>query len=263
MIPIRDFFYDNYGLFSSEILLAVAVTFLALSLYLLLPKGGHQNRHFQKLGWFLGFIAIVIFATTTQRLNDPVFELIFLTFILTAIISGIVAITRRSSIYAALWFAICSISASCILICLGSYILGIAILIINSAAALLTFGFIFKLNWSSRLSSSDLMTNEPLLSTVAGSLLLGLLLISIKQLSAEEPICCRPPSKATALAGRMNSKPKEEDTHPLNTDGFDQFPQALSSRYFVATGLAVLLFLLAIKGSTVIASSGTEVRSCR
>ncbi len=261
MITIRDFFYDNYGLFSSNILLAIAVTFLALSLYLLLPKRGRQNRNSKKLGWFLGFIAIGLFATTTQRLNDPVFELLFLTIALAAIMSGIVAITRRSPIYAALCFAICSISASCILICLGSYILGIAILIINSAAALLTFGFIFKLNWSSRLSPSDLMTNEPLLSAVAGALLLGLFLISIKQLSAEEPICCRPPSKATALAGRINSEPKEENTYPLNTNGFDQFFQALSSRYFIATGLAVLLFLLAIKGSTVIASSDTEVSS--
>ena len=263
MIPIREFFYDNNGLFSSDILLAVAVTLFALSIYLLLPKRGRQNRNTQKLGWFLGFIAIVISATTTHRLNNPVFEILFLTIILAAIISGVVAITRRSPIYATLWFTICSISTSCILVCLGSYILGIAILIINLAAALLTFGFIFKLNWSARLSPSDLMTNEPLLSTVAGALLLGLFLLSIERLPAEEPLCCRPPSKAAALGGRNNSEAKEESTHRLNADGFDQFFQALSSRYFVATGFAVLLFLLAIKGSTFIASSDTEATSCR
>jgi len=92
---------------SPGILLAVAVTCLAASLYLLLPKSGRHGKTSRRVGWFIGLITLGLFIATGQRLGNLGEEAVFLIVSLVAVVSAAATITCRSPVYAAIWFALC------------------------------------------------------------------------------------------------------------------------------------------------------------
>ena len=54
----------NLEFLSPGILLAVALTCLAASLYLLLPKSGRDGKTSRRIGWLLGLITLGLFIAT-------------------------------------------------------------------------------------------------------------------------------------------------------------------------------------------------------
>jgi len=247
------------GWLSTGLLLAIAVTSLAGSLWLLLPKAGRDGRWPRRLGTLLGVAALGLFIVTGQRLGNLGEEAVFLIVSLVAVISAAATITCRSPVYAAIWFALCLAGVSGVLLVLGAQFLGVATIVVYAGAILVMFLFVLMLAQPSGLAASDRVTNEPLLSAVAGAVLLGLLSLSIGRLSAEDPACCRPPSKAAALAGETTSPaPVGETVDLLAADQVARLGGELFGRHLVAVEAVGVLLLVALIGAIAVVSHGLE-----
>ena len=248
----------NLEFLSPGILLAVAVTCLAVSLYLLLPKSGRDGKASRRIGWLLGLITLGLFIATGQRLGNLGEETVFLTVSLVAVISAAATITCRSPVYAAIWFALCLAGVSGVLLVLGAQFLGVATIVVYAGAILVMFLFVLMLAQPSGLTTSDRVTNEPLLSAVAGAVLLGLLSLSIGRLSAEEPLCCPPPSKAAALGATTVEKIPTESVNLLASDQVARIGGELFGHHLVAVEAVGILLLVALIGAIAIVSNGLE-----
>ena len=249
------------GWLSTGLLLAVAVTSLAVGLWLLLPKAGRNGRWPRRLGTALGLVSLALFAITGQRLGSLGEEAVFLVVSLVAVVSAAATITCRSPVYAAIWFALCLAGVSGVLLVLGAQFLGVATIVVYAGAILVMFLFVLMLAQPSGLATSDRVTNEPLLSAVAGAVLLGLLSLSIGRLSAEDPACCRPPSKAAALAAATETDetvPPAAAVDLLAANQVARLGGELFGRHLVAVEAAGILLLVALIGAIAIVSHGLE-----
>ena len=234
------------------------MTCLAASLYLLLPKSGRYGKTSRRVGWCIGLITLGLFIATGQRLGNLGEEAVFLTVSLVAVVSAAATITCRSPVYAAIWFALCLAGVSGVLLVLGAQFLGVATIVVYAGAILVMFLFVLMLAQPSGLTTSDRITNEPMLSAVAGAVLLGLLSLSIGRLSAEEPLCCRPPSKAAALGTQTTETIHNENLDLLASDQVARLGGELFGHHLVAVEAVGILLLVALIGAIAIVSNGLE-----
>ena len=251
---------------SPGLLLAGAVTAAAASLWLLLPRGG-ESRLAHRLGLLLGAAAIAAFVATGQRLGSLGEDAVFLAVAFVAVFSGAATIVTRSPVYSAIWFALSLLGVAGVLLVLGAQFLGVATIVVYAGAILVMFLFVLMLAQPSGLASYDRVSNEPLLSAVAGAVLLGLLSLSIGRLSAD-PSCCAAPSKAAAV---QPMKPAEEATgsqlapattgagdavDPLAADQVARLGAELFGRHLLAVEVAGVILLAALIGAIAVVTRG-------
>ena len=237
-------------------ILAAAITAAAVSLWLLLPRGwsGGRERAARWLGALLGAAALAGLIATGRRLGGLGEEAVFLIVSLVAVVSAAATISARSPVYAAIWFALALAGVAGVLLVLGAQFLGVATIVVYAGAILVMFLFVLMLAQPAGLAPYDRVSNEPLLSAAAGAVLLGILSLSIGRLSAEAPICCRPPGKAAALAAG----------EPAVSDGADLLAQdhvarlggELFGRHLLAVEVAGVLLLVALVGSIAAVARG-------
>ena len=245
---------------SPGVLLAAAVASAAASLWLLLPRGT-ENVAARWLGMLLGAAALAGFIATGRRLGGLGEEAVFLTVSLVAVISGAATIVTRSPVYAAIWFAMALTGVAGVLLVLGAQFLGVATIVVYAGAILVMFLFVLMLAQPSGLASYDRVSSEPLLSAVAGAVLLGLLTLTIGRLSAEPAACCAVPSRTAAVAGEpIGSKPAATDPtstdDPLGNDQIARLGAELFGRHLLAVEVAGLLLLVALIGAVAVVSRG-------
>jgi NADH-quinone oxidoreductase subunit J len=251
-------------------ILAGAVTAAAASLWLLLPRG-RESRPLRWLGGLLGAAALAGFVLTGRRLGGLGEEAVFLIVSLVAVISGAATIVTRSPVYSAIWFALALAGVSGVLLVLGAQFLGVATIVVYAGAILVMFLFVLMLAQPAGLASYDRVSNEPLLSAIAGATLLGLLTLSIGRLSAD-PDCCKAPSKAAALAAgtggtsggaaspgfRRGLSADAIDAavagDPLAADQVARLGGELFGRHLLAVEAAGVLLLVALVGSIAVVS---------
>ncbi|MFM7107851.1 MAG: NADH-quinone oxidoreductase subunit J [Planctomycetaceae bacterium] len=255
------------------LLLAAAVTATAAGLWLALPRGlaGGRDRAARWLGGLLGAAALAGFVTAGRRLGGVGEEAVFLTVAFVAVISAAATIVARSPVYAAIWFALALVGVAGVLLVLGAQFLGVATIVVYAGAILVMFLFVLMLAQPTGMAPYDRVSNEPLLSAVAGAVMLGLLSLSIGRLSADPPECCRLPSRAAALASP--SAPRSDDVDssgagagatagvaaadPLAADQVARLGGELFGRHLLAVEVAGVLLLVALVGSiAVVARAG-------
>jgi NADH-quinone oxidoreductase subunit J len=266
------------------LLLAGAVTAAAASLWLLLPRGD-ESRVARWLGLVLGAAALAGFVATGQRLGSLGEEAVFLTVAMVAVVSGAATIVTRSPVYSAIWFALALVGVAGVLLVLGAQFLGVATIVVYAGAILVMFLFVLMLAQPSGLAPYDRVSNEPLLSAVAGAVLLGLLSLSIGRLSAD-PSCCAAPSKAAAVTDANGGtvspgsrrglplqpmKPGAEATgsalalaasgagdavDPLAADQVARLGAELFGRHLLAVEVAGVLLLAALIGAIAVVARG-------
>jgi NADH-quinone oxidoreductase subunit J len=265
------------GLSSTGSLLAVAVGCAAASLWLLLPRGegGLRERASRRFGMLLGAVALALFVATGRRLGGVGEEAVFLIVALVAVIGGAATVVTRSPVYSAIWFALALAGVAGVLLVLGAQFLGVATIVVYAGAILVMFLFVLMLAQPTGMASYDRVSNEPLLSAVAGAVLLGLLTLFIGRLSAGPGECCAVPSRAAALAGGTPPTPVAPEP-PADSAGRDPLADnhvarlggELFGRHLLAVEAAGVLLLVALIGSIAIVSrtppdEGTDAAAWR
>jgi NADH-quinone oxidoreductase subunit J len=243
------------------LLLASAVTAAAASLWLLLPRGA-ESRLARWLGLALGAAALAGLVATGRRLGGLGEEAVFLAVSLVAVVSGAATVLTRSPVYSAIWFALALAGVAGVLLVLGAQFLGVATIVVYAGAILVMFLFVLMLAQPSGMAPYDRVSNEPLLSAVAGAVLLGLLSLFVGRLSAETPACCRVPSRGAALATPAGQAaaplpPADATTtaaDPLAENHVARLGGELFGRHLLAVEAAGVLLLVALIGSIAIVS---------
>lgn len=242
---------------SPGMILAGAVTAAAASLWLLLPRGS-ESPAARWLGLLLGAAALAGFVATGRRLGGLGEESVFLIVSLVAIVSGAATIVTRSPVYSAIWFALALAGVAGVLLVLGAQFLGVATIVVYAGAILVMFLFVLMLAQPSGLAPYDRVSSEPLLSAVAGAILLGLLTLSIGRLSSEPSLCCAVPSRSAAVTA---AAPNAADTaavaaDPLAQDQVARLGAELFGRHLLAVEVAGVLLLAALIGAIAVVARG-------
>jgi NADH-quinone oxidoreductase subunit J len=244
------------GLSITGSVLAVAVGCAAASLWLLLPRGESGSRELasRRFGMLLGAVSLALFIATGQRLGGVGEEATFLVVSLVAVIGGAATIVTRSPVYSAIWFALALAGVAGVLLVMGAQFLGVATIVVYAGAILVMFLFVLMLAQPTGMAPYDRVSNEPLLSAVAGAVLLGLLTLFIGRLSAGPADCCAVPSKAAALAGGPVAPEPAAGGDPLAADHVARLGGELFGRHLLAVEAAGVLLLVALIGSIAIVS---------
>ena len=244
------------------LLLAGTVAVTALSLWMLLPRGAERAAA-RWIGTLLGVAALAGFILTGRRLGSVGEEAVFLVVSLVAVVSAAATIVSRSPVYAAIWFALSLAGVAGVLLVLGAQFLGVATIVVYAGAILVMFLFVLMLAAPAGLAPYDRVSNEPLLSAVAGAVLLGILSLSIGRLTAEPPLCCRVPSKAVAITGDAAPAAGLPAVAAMSVDLLAENHVArlggeLFGRHLIAVEVAGVLLLVALVGSIAIVSRGAS-----
>lgn len=246
------------------LLLAAAVAAAAASLWLLLPGNAvfGERPAARWAGLLLGAVALGGLALCGRRLGGLGEDAVFLIVAGVAVVSAAATIVSRSPVYAAIWFALTLAGVSGVLLVLGAQFLGVATIVVYAGAILVMFLFVLMLAQPAGLAAYDRVSNEPLLSALAGAVLLGLLTLSIGRLSADPPACCQVPSRAAALAGDGAAPPAPPAPagDPFAADHVARLGGELFGRHLLAVEVAGVLLLVALIGSIAMVSRGVAAQ---
>jgi NADH-quinone oxidoreductase subunit J len=212
-----------------------------------------------RLGTVLGLLALGAFVATGQRLGSIGEEAVFLIVSLVAVVAGAATIVTRSPVYSAIWFALALAGVAGVLLVLGAQFLGVATIVVYAGAILVMFLFVLMLAQPSGLAPYDRVSSEPLLSAVAGAVLLGLLTLSIGRLTAAPAACCNTPSRAAAMADAAPVAPAAADVaraDRMESDQVARLGAELFGRHLLAVEVAGVLLLASLVGAIAVVSRG-------
>jgi NADH-quinone oxidoreductase subunit J len=251
--------------------LAWAVVLAAISVFLLLPRGGQRGR---RVGILLGLISTGLFGWYGLTLGGWVEDLVFYVLAGVTIVAATATITSRSPVYSAVWFALVLLGVAGLFLYQGAQFLSVATVVVYAGAILVTFLFVLMLAQPGGDAYYDRISWEPLLSAVAGAVLVGLLTGALLQASGTALIAGTSPeeSSPTAGSGMVIIEPLELPIPPgadqialraprgvLTDDHVATLGQEMFSRHLIAVQVAGALLLAALVGAVAIVTQGKQL----
>ncbi|HWB12451.1 MAG TPA: NADH-quinone oxidoreductase subunit J [Pirellulales bacterium] len=236
--------------------IAIGAALLAGGLWLQLPRGATRGRWW---GMVLAAVGIGILASlllTIQRAH-PVAETVFFAVAVTTVVSAVGAVTMRSPVYCALWFALTLVGTAALLLFQGAQFLGMATMVVYAGAILVTFLFVLMLAQPEGHTYYDRVSWEPVLAACTGAVLIGLLTASIFL-----------PTEGVRQSGwkfdavtAVTTDARQQEI--LDPDHMAHLGGQLFSRYLVAVEVAGTLLLVALVGAVAIVMHGEQKRGGR
>ena len=161
--PTPGFLRENWA-----VLLPVVIGFAAI--YLLLPQASRRTPIWA--GALAGF-AVILGAALLVR-NETVWQetLLFWAFAGGAVGSGVMMITQKNPVHAALSFAMVVLSTCGLFLLQAAPFLMAATIIIYAGAIVVTFLFVIMLAQQEGASGTDQRSREPFLAALAGGVVL-------------------------------------------------------------------------------------------
>jgi NADH-quinone oxidoreductase subunit J len=194
-----------------------------------------HGRIWRSLGGALGFVGVLLLAVSLPRVGEGLAQLCFWILAAITVIAAAVAVTSRSAVYMAIWFALSLLGTAGLLLYQGAQFLGVATIAVYAGAIVVTFLFVLMLAQPRGSAAYDRISwawfPAPL-AIVAGGILLGVLLRTTAQWDTEAP-GLGPVTSAKVLA----------DAHMAHFGG------QLFARHLVAVEVAATLLLVALVGA--------------
>jgi len=250
----------KWSLENSLVLLPLVLGWLAV--WWLLPQ---QRARSRILGGLLAVGALLALqATMLPPAGNLVRDGLFYLFAATAILSAGLMITDGNPVYAALWFAVTTLSVCGLFLLNSAPFLAAATIIVYAGAIIVTFLFVIMLAQQTATANYDHRAVQPLVASTLSFILLGALLFALQEWGG--------------IDGKVNG-PLQEGPFVAQDDGvranvFSQPPmsnkteigsmrvlgRSLFSDYLYAVELAGTVLLIATIGAIAIAprrSQGT------
>lgn len=166
--------------------------------------------------------------------------------------SGVLMITARNPVYAALWFALATLSTCGLFLLQHAPFLAAATIIVYAGAVIVTFLFVIMLAQQSGAAGYDQRSNQSLLATISAFVLLGAISLTLQseKIDIVRPSADLPSTDIVpVLPGNIMSKANAK--HPVgNLKGLGK---SLFGDYLFAVELAGTLLLVASIGAIAIA----------
>lgn len=155
-----------------------ATLLTALGMWLMLPRAG-AGVGGRIVGALLGLVALGLFASLCWRMPSWPTQVLFWVLAGVTLIAAGAAVTLRSPVYCAVWFALSLLGTAGLFLFQGAQFLAAATIIVYAGAILVTFLFVLMLAQSNGRAYYDRVSWEPLVSAVTGAVLLGILTMAI------------------------------------------------------------------------------------
>ena len=205
------------------------------------------------LGSFLasaGLIAAV--AMFSGPGGDVTNKILFWLFAGSALLSGVLMVTTREPVYAALWFALATLGTCGLFMMQSAPFLAAATVIVYAGAIIVTFLFVIMLAQQQGRSFYDYRARTPIMSIVASWLMLAALL-STFQAWQKAPTAEGGPALTAEAASNPFSQPEPDKLDTLRALGLSLFGD-----YLYAVEIAGTLLLVAGIGAIAIAPRRAE-----
>ncbi len=148
-------------------------------------------------------VGLVIFCLSSGRSHSEFAdEVMFWVFGIGALFCGVLMITARNPVYAALWFALATLSTCGLFLLQSAPFLAAATIIVYAGAVIVTFLFVIMLAQQSGAAGYDQRSGQSLLATVSAFVLLGALALTLQ---SEKIDVVRPVVKEIPVAQADNA----------------------------------------------------------
>ncbi|MBX3443905.1 MAG: NADH-quinone oxidoreductase subunit J [Planctomyces sp.] len=224
----------------------------ALALWWLMPTAASRPRI---VGALLGIAALALLAGNFAPAADARVEsLMTAVFGVSAIASAVMMVTNRNPVYAALWFAVATLSVCGLFLMQSAPFLAAATAIVYAGAIIVTFLFVIMLAQQSGATAYDQRARQPFLASVTAFVLLGGLLFGLSK-ARPEALPPSPPSGDSVLDDRIVAAP---DPPRPSIGAMRGLGSQLFGPYIYAVELAGTLLLIAAIGAIAIAPRRTQ-----
>jgi len=244
-----------FGLTTPEIIVIVASVLLGLGLWLMLPRGTVRG---QAAGVVLSAVALGLFATRFGLLRDWVSDAVFYVMAAVTLVSAVGAVTMRSPVYCAIWFALTLLGTAGLFFFQGAQFLGVATIVVYAGAILVTFLFVLMLANPEGHALYDRLSWEAGISAATGALLIGLLTWTIAESSIVEKGAASAAGPAPIVL-KVSSEDQGEKVPAANH--VEQLGANLFGKYLLAVEVAGTLLLVALVGAVAIAAHGESIKN--
>jgi NADH-quinone oxidoreductase subunit J len=140
----------------------------------------------RKLGLVASLIGIALIGVALPPLGDVVPQILFWLMATLAVVASGAAVTSRSPVYAAIWFAVSLLGTAGLFLLQGAHFLGIATIVVYAGAIVVTFLFVLMLAQPEGHSPYDRISWAGFaipIATVGVALFLGTLIGSLPEFS--------------------------------------------------------------------------------
>lgn len=225
----------------------LALALMGGGVWWLMPREAHLPKVVGMLAALLGAFLV---ASRVRAAEGPLAETIeFSVFATAAIVCAILMVTNRNPVYAALWFALVTLSVCGLFWLQYAPFLAAATVIVYAGAIVVTFVFVIMLAQQSGATVYDQRSRQPFLATVAAFLLLGVLLNTLRSATSDDfHVAALQSRPATA-----NSFSRLPESQPMDQDQMRGLGRSLFGDYLFAVELAGTLLLVATIGAIAIA----------
>jgi NADH-quinone oxidoreductase subunit J len=243
---------------SSPWLILVPVILGLIAVYWLLPR---PRRYPPLWGAALAASSLVLagwFLIGSEATNAE--TLLFYAFSGIAVLSGGLLITQRNPVRGALSFALVVLSTCGLFLLQAAPFLMAATIIIYAGAIIVTFLFVIMLAQQAGLSDADQRSREPLLSCIAGFVLVAALLFVLRSGNGNlEPPADLPLSRFSQLSSDGSEPPRDaQGRAKLTGENVAYLGRTLFTDYLLAVELGGTLLLVATIGAIAIAGRRVE-----
>ena len=217
----------------------------------LMPRADSRYR---PVGMLLALIGGGLLATRLPAATGPYIPtILFWIFATAAVACAVLMITSRHPVYAALWFALVTLSTCGLFLLQSAPFLAAATVIVYAGAIVVTFLFVIMLAQQSGATIHDQRSRQPFAATFAAFVLLGALLFTLESWSEQSGGLATEPRATTA---NLLSRPAADE--PLDT--MYAVGRSLFGDYLFAVELAGTLLLIATIGAITIAPRRAQGR---
>ncbi|MDA1051176.1 MAG: NADH-quinone oxidoreductase subunit J [Planctomycetota bacterium] len=138
----------------------------------------------QKLGIIAGLIGIALIGVALPPLGDVLPQVLFWLMATLAVFASGAAVTSRSAVYAAIWFAVSLLGVAGLFLLQGAQFLGVATVVVYAGAIVVTFLFVLMLAQPEGHSPYDRISWAGFaipIATIGVALLIGTLVSSLPE----------------------------------------------------------------------------------
>jgi NADH-quinone oxidoreductase subunit J len=228
-----------------------ACLLLAFGLWLLLPRGTVRGKAF---GLLCSVASLGLFASRLHLLDNWVSDAVFYTMAATTLVSAVGAVTMRSPVYCAIWFALTLLGTAGLFFFQGAQFLGVATVVVYAGAILVTMLFVLMLCNPEGQSLYDRLSWEAGLSAATGALLVGLL----SWTTASTVFLPKPPTEKVAGPAPVvfASSVDRQQKNILSPRHVEKLGGELFSKYLIGVETAGTLLLVALVGAVAMIAHG-------
>jgi len=242
-----------FELLQIDPLTTVACLFFAVGLWLLLPRGSNWGKAF---GLVSATASLGLFASRLHLLGNWVSDAVFYVMAAVTLVSAVGAVTMRSPVYCAIWFALTLLGTAGLFFFQGAQFLGVATVVVYAGAILVTMLFVLMLCNPEGQSLYDRLSWEAGISAGTGALLVFLLTWT----AASTTFTDRPP--AEKLQGPaplvLSTTTEEQAKNILTPQHVARLGGELFSKHLIAVETAGTLLLVALVGAVAIIAHGKQ-----